>query len=624
MQLSEITENDPFIPEFKDGTKLTAEKTATLWILARAHRTLPSCAILEKAGSPVITVRHCNRLRIEWGFNRPKGRPRKPDAGCKTENLPVPVKQEENLSFIGVHIFSCYMETQEEYGMILEQLKLAIGFHIEENPTDSFPLLAHRDDTLMRRFKALFFAPLFHIGKLIEYDVKEHALETVIGRGYQSSTLNQFLGQLERIDVAQWLMNSLIPLDIHGDNICFIDGHMIPFWSSVSMHKGKITMLGRIMPGSQAVVAHIETGQAVYFDYQAPDTRLPAMILEYCAEIAALTGINTFVIDREVNSVGMARAFTERGWGLLSMLDNNEYTDLSDWDTEYVGTLDDDSEVYSGRWSEEKKNKVDDPRIFVLVVKEKNEEKKLLPFWGTPAVAEKVPYIDWPGLYSQRTEIQENSFRRMKEHGALTTNFGTKKIESEDRHHGRKVEKLTDQLENIDERIDKKKEKIEDQEKKVRESEEKGHGKRLEQRENLLAVMKADYKEVTSKREDIEENIKKLGPQGKRSDRDFRKQSIMTLRTLFLENKLMAFMSLLMECITETPRMGLESLIKLLFERSGGYFETPTELVYYLNMNGLSKSNRATMLKLIEGINKMGLERDGKSVSARARARPSP
>ncbi len=183
-------------------------------------------------------------------------------------------------------------------------------------------------------------------------------------------------------------------------------------------------MLGRIMPGSQSVVAHIETGQAVY---HAPDTRLPSIILEYCAEITALTGINTFVIDREVNSKRGARAFSERGWGLLSMLDKNEYTGLSDWDTEYVGKLEDGSEVYSGRWSLEKKNKTKDPRIFVLVVK----DEKLLPFWGTPAIAEKVPYIDWPGLYSERTEIQENGFRRMKEHGALTVNYGAKKIESD-------------------------------------------------------------------------------------------------------------------------------------------------------------------------------------------------
>ncbi len=139
-----------------------------------------------------------------------------------------------------------------------------------------------------------------------------------------------------------------------------------------------------------------------------------------------------------------------------------------------------------------------------------------------------------------------------------------------------------------------------------------------------MAVLNAECKKVTLKREDINKGIEKLGPPRMRSDRDFRKQSIMTLRTLLLENKLMAFMSLLMGGIAEAPRLGLDSLIRLLFERSGGFFEIPSELVYLVNMNGLSKANRDIMLRLIEGINKMGLERDGKPVRVRTRARPSP
>ncbi len=287
MQSDEIIDNRSDAPNFEDGTKLTAEQKLCLWDLIRSDPNVPSSGILNQAVSIDITIRHLNRLRTEWGLSRPKGRPRKSDARSRSELLPEPIRLESNVSFIGVHIFSCWMEMQEEFPMISELLKMAIELHVEENPTDSFPLLSHKDETLMRRFKALFYAPLFHVGKLIEYDVKEHALESVIGRGFLSSTLNQFLAQLERIDAAPQLMNSLIPLDVHGDCICFIDGHMIPFWSRRSMHKGKITMLGRIMPGSQAVAAHIEDGRAIFFDYLPPDIRLPKIILDFCGELAA-------------------------------------------------------------------------------------------------------------------------------------------------------------------------------------------------------------------------------------------------------------------------------------------------------------------------------------------------
>ena len=48
------------------------------------------------------------------------------------------------------------------------------------------------------------------------------------------------------------------------------------------MHQGKITLLGRIMAGSQAVIAHDETGQAVFAAYYTPDCYLSQVILAFC------------------------------------------------------------------------------------------------------------------------------------------------------------------------------------------------------------------------------------------------------------------------------------------------------------------------------------------------------
>jgi hypothetical protein len=50
------------------------------------------------------------------------------------------------------------------------------------------------------------------------------------------------------------------------------------------MHKGKITMLGRIMAGSQAVIAHDEAGQAVFVAYDPPDLHWSRVILAYCKQ----------------------------------------------------------------------------------------------------------------------------------------------------------------------------------------------------------------------------------------------------------------------------------------------------------------------------------------------------
>ncbi len=91
-----------------------------------------------------------------------------------------------------------------------------------------------------------------------------------------------------------------------------------------------------------------------------------------------------------------------------------------------------------------------------------------------------------------------------------------------------------------------------------------------------------------------------------------------------LENCLMAFMSALLSCIPGHLSINLDSLIDLLFKRSGGFFETPSELVYLINVKGLSKSNRIKLNKLIDGLNKMGLAKDGKPVRVQTRDRAGP
>jgi hypothetical protein len=165
----------------------------------------------------------------------------------------------------------------------------------------------------------------------------------LIGHGYQSATLSQFLGQLERVAAAESLMPVLVA-DPAG-SIISVDGHMIASWSRRSMHKGKITMLGRIMAGSQAVIAHDQTGQAVFVAYYPPDIHVSQVIVASCEQGAQATGSALFVIDRAVNAVALAQACAEKGLGLLCMLDDNEHKGLGSFETTLVDTLEDGTKV---------------------------------------------------------------------------------------------------------------------------------------------------------------------------------------------------------------------------------------------------------------------------------------
>jgi len=613
---SQRTLDDDLRPDFSAGRKLGEVEQALLWSWLQEEPECPSRVLLDKAAHRhiviAVSLRHVNRWRAARGLNRCPGRPGHADGSQPVAAGAEVVRVTLHLSCVGVHLFAHWLDHQEAFAPVVAQLQQAIEAYQPTHPDDDFALLHHREQTLLRRFQALFFAPLMGIDRLSEFDTREHPLQTLIGRGYQSSTLRQFLGQLERVDAAASLM-SVLGADRVGPLIS-VDGHMIASWSRRSMHKGKITMLGRIMAGSQGVMAHDNTGQAVFVAYYPPDIHVSHVIVTYCQHVAEATGSTLFVIDRAVNSVALARAFADQDLGLLCMLDDNEHAGLGSFETTLMDTLEDGTRVYSGPW---KACRHDDPRHFVIV---EPPADKTLVYWGTPQVEEALDVREWPRVYRERHAIQELSFKRMIDHGGLDINHGGKTIMAPDRHHQRKQEHLAASLETAHERVAKKAEAVKNQQAKVAESEAKGHGKRLEQRQDKLVTVEQELKDATGKQAKLSEHAATLGPAGQRADRDFRKQTIMTIRTLFLENMLRAFLAALLA--TLPIQVSLEQVLSLLFERRGARVETPSQVVYWVNTAGLSQSNQRLLGTIVEGLGAMGLQDQGKPIHVRLKDMP--
>jgi len=598
-------------PLFDAGRKLSEIDKALLWQLLNEAPECPSRELLaqvaQRQGLVPVSVRHLNRLRVQWMLNRPKGRPRHAASCPPVASGTEVVRITPRLSFVGVHLFAHWLDHQGLLDTVVEQLTQAVEAYKRAHPSDDFALLQHREQTLRRRFQALFLAPLFGIDRLTAFDTHEHPLPTLLGQGYHSSTLSQFLGQLERVEAAEALLPALLPAQA-GQRI-YVDGHMIAYWSRMPMHKGKITMLGRIMAGSQAVIAHDEAGQALFVVYYPPDVHLSQVIVAYCEKVAEATGTALFVIDRAVNAVAMARAFDDKGLGLLCMLDDNEHQGLESFEATQVDILEDGTRVYSGPW---KGPRPDDPRHFVMV---EPVEGKTLVYWATPKVEAILEVTEWPRVYRARNEVQEHSFKRMIDHGALNTNYGRKKIVTADRHQQRAREKLEQSLATAQKRVDKKAEAIKAKQNQVAVSASKGHGKRLAQRQAALAGLATELKDAQHKHAQWAEHVQAVGPSGQRADRDFRKQTIMTIRTLLLENTLRAFMVALFR--TLQTQVSLETILYLLFERSGARIETSSQVVYWVNTAGLSVPYRHLLTKIVEGLCAMDLKDQGKPVYVR-------
>lgn len=516
------------------------------------------------------------------------------------------------LTFVGVHLLAQWLDQHESLGPVVAQLTQAVEAHKHTHPGDDFALLHHRTSTLLCRLQALLFAPLCGIDRLPAFDTHEHPLATLLGRGYHSSTLRQFLGQLERVAAAEVLLPALLPAQTGP--ITYVDGHMIAYWSRMAMHKGKITMLGRIMAGSQAVIAHDDAGQALFVAYYPPDIHVSQVIVAYCQRVALATGSALFVIDRAVNSVALAEAFEAQGLGLLCMLDDNEHAGLESFEATSVATLEDGTRVYSGPWKEARP---DDLRHFVIV---QPAAGKTLVYWGTPKVQAAMEAQEWPRVYRERNEIQEHRFKDRIDHGALNINYGRKKILGADRHHQRKQAQLAQSLETAHKRVDKTAAALQAQQDKVAESASKGHGKRLEQRRRTLLTLEQACKEAQATQAKCAEQAATLGPAGQRADRDFRKQTIMTIRTLLLENWLRAFMGALLA--TLCTKVSLPQVVSLLFERSGSRMETPSQVFYWVNSAGLSRSHRRLLGEMAQGLCAMGLQEKGKPVHVRLKDMP--
>ena len=595
-------------PAFDAGRKLGAVETALLWTWLHEAPECPSRVLLDKVAqrqAPMaVSVRHLNRWRGQWKLNRRKGRP-----GPAAWSRPVASGAEvvaltPRLSCVGGPLCAHWLAHHEGFTPVVARLQQAIQVEKPTHPDDDCALVHHREQTLRRRVQALFFAPRLGIETRTACDPHEHPRPTLLGQGYHRATLRQCLGPLERIEAAEALRPVLVPPQT--GQIASGDGPMIASWSRRSLPKGTITMLGRIMAGSQAVMAHNEAGDALFMTYHPPDIHVSQILVASCQKVVLATGIALFVIDRAVNAVAMAWAFDTQGLGLLCRLDANEHDGLDSFAATLVGTLEDGTPVSRGEWHVPRP---DAPRHFVII---KPAEGKTLVYWGTPQVQDVLEATEWPKVYRARHERQANSFKRMIDHGARNTHYGRNTMVGPDRHQQRARAQLAQSLEAAQRRLNKKAAAVKTQQDTVAESASKGHGTRLEQRQHALVGLDKDLQDAQHPPTPLTEQASAIGPPKERADRDCRTQTIMTFRTLLVENALMAFMALLGGQLQTKVR--LDCIVRLLFERSGARMETASHVMYWVNTAGLSLPYRRLLTEVVEGLCAMDLREQGKPI----------
>src|SRR4029450_8529022 len=91
-------------PPFDAGRKLSEIDKALLWQLLKEAPECPSRELLaqvaQRQGLVPVSVRHLNRLRVQWMLNRPKGRPRHAESCPPVASGTEVVRITPRLSFV--------------------------------------------------------------------------------------------------------------------------------------------------------------------------------------------------------------------------------------------------------------------------------------------------------------------------------------------------------------------------------------------------------------------------------------------------------------------------------------------------------------------------------------------
>jgi hypothetical protein len=148
----------------------------------------------------------------------------------------------------------------------------------------------------------------------------------------------------------------------------------------------------------------------------------------------------------------------------------------------------------------------------------------------------------------------------------------------------------------------------------------KGHRPRLAQRQHALVGWEKALKAAQDTQDGLAEPATAVGPPRERAERDFRQQTIMTLRTLWLDNALRAFLDALRGSLRTKVRLAL--VLHRLFARSGARMETSSQVVYGVNTAGFSVLYRRVLTEVTGGLGTMDLRENGKPMQIRLRDMP--
>jgi predicted transcriptional regulator len=216
---------------------------------------------------------------------------------------------------------------------------------VDNKKYDSMEIFKLSKESIIRYSIALLSLPLVTSnGRSRSVNtVKGNALKYLCGFNYKAATLDKHIRELKYLQISNELIEVTAKFWLNfwksrnkTDSIfaCYyIDGNTKALWSSKSCHKGKVTMLGRIMNCTEQLFIHDGQGHPLYFktfnghaDLGKNGLKLMEKITEYLKEGTNerdQCAVNRILImDGGGNAVKVLREITD--YYYITILDSNQ------------------------------------------------------------------------------------------------------------------------------------------------------------------------------------------------------------------------------------------------------------------------------------------------------------
>jgi hypothetical protein len=315
---------------------------------------------------------------------------------------------------------------------VTERVERARQAYQEVNQGASLRLLTSLRETIWSKFDHLLYLPLLKLERPRDlYYYQGQGLQSLYGFTYKYLPLEQFLGQLTRLELGQPLANTLARCyaqawyETRETLFIFADWHVKPHWTKSLAHSGSVTMWGRVMPGTKQLVVTGPGGRLLIGWNAAIDCHFSGVLVEMEAELATIVErpIAYTIVDSEGSGLALAERYAEADRAYLSVLPRNPGHDLTEFKLHgpWQSVVDDPAhEVVEASWVDEDKAGQEVRRLILMRPVASTHPTRI--YAGRIPTTIAVAHI--PPLFRQRWSHQEWRFREMVKGANLNVNYG--------------------------------------------------------------------------------------------------------------------------------------------------------------------------------------------------------